>query len=250
MIATLEDEVRTATSALLEQQHSLARAERLAVAGELAANIAHEVRNPLAGIQMSLTNLRDELESEDFIERVDAVIAEVVRLTRLVNEIVDASRHVPESPVDVDVAALIDELVSLTRYQLPAGIEIESRVEAGPWLKISKERLRQVLLNLVLNAASAIGEENGTIGITVTREPGGVRIVVADDGPGFPHGMLATGVRPFFSTREGGTGLGLAMVRRFARESEGDLSLSNGDGPAERPGARVSLLLPSSSQLG
>jgi signal transduction histidine kinase len=248
--ATLEDEVRTATQTLLEQQHSLARAERLAVAGELAANVAHEVRNPLAGIQMSLTNLRNELESPGFVERVDAVIEEVVRLTRLVNEIVDASRHVPESPVDVDVAELIDDLISLTRYQLPQNIALESRIEEGLHARTSKERLRQALLNLVLNSASAIGDAPGRISIEAERVPEGLRIVVTDDGPGFPSSMLENGIRPFYSTRTGGTGLGLAMVRRFAREAEGRLELARGEGPESRPGARVSLLLPSSPTHG
>jgi signal transduction histidine kinase len=241
----LQEKVYAATAALLEQQHSLARAERLAATGELAASVAHEVRNPLAGIQMSLANLRTELENPEHVERVDILIGEVERLARLVNEIVDASRHAPETPSVVVVADLVDELLSLTRYQLPPEIELESRVREDLRCRIPKERLRQALLNLILNAEKAIGDEPGHIEVEITAEEDNIRIRVTDDGPGFPDELLASGVRPFYSTRDRGTGLGLAMVRRFVREAEGDLDLSNRRGEGERRGACVSLLLPS-----
>lgn len=253
---SLEEEVRTATTALLEQQQGLARAERLAVAGELAASVAHEIRNPLAGIQMSLTNLRYELNDPELAERVDVVVAEVERLARLVGEIVDAARHEPEPSAVVDLNELVDELMSLTRYQLPADVTLAKRIPDGLCARVPKERLRQALLNLVLNANTALDAEPGHIAIEIDREGEGegesdtLRICVSDDGPGFPEELLLGGVRPFQSTRRHGAGLGLAMVRRLVRDGEGQMRIENRDGPGSRPGARVTLLLPSTVENG
>jgi two-component system NtrC family sensor kinase len=238
--ASLEEEVRAATRTLLEQHRSLARAERLAATGELAASVAHELRNPLAGIQMTLSNLRTELQEPELVERVDLVINELTRLTRLLNEIVDASRHAPEAPRSVDLAAVVDDMLTLTRYQLPPQVQLESQVRPGLTCKLPQDRLRQALLNLLLNAAAVLSDRGGTVTVAAAREGDQIRITVSDDGPGFPAELLQNGIRPFFSTRERGTGLGLSMVRRFARDLGGTLTLAN----RQPHGACVTLQLP------
>jgi two-component system, NtrC family, sensor kinase len=239
----LETEVRTATRALMEQQRSLARAERLAATGELAATVAHELRNPLAGIQMTLHNLRAEIDDAELTQRIDRVVHEVERLGRLLNQILDAARHVPEPPREVNLAALVDDLLNLTRHQLPPGIRLESRIESGLVCHLPQDTLRQTLLNLVLNAANALGEE-GTITVVAAKDGENIRLEVEDDGPGFPPELLASGIRPFFSTREQGTGLGLAFTRRFARDLGGEVLLAN----REPRGARVTLSLPATAE--
>ncbi|HVO23675.1 MAG TPA: ATP-binding protein [Candidatus Margulisiibacteriota bacterium] len=238
--ASLEEEVRAATRTLLEQHRSLARAERLAATGELAASVAHELRNPLAGIQMTLSNLRAEIQDPELVERLDLVINELSRLTRLLNEIVDASRHAPEPLRTVDLAAVVDDMFTLTRYQLPPQVHLESQIPAGLACKLPQDRLRQALLNLLLNAAAVLSDRGGTVTVAAAREGNQIRIAVSDDGPGFPPELVQNGVRPFFSTRAGGTGLGLAMVRRLARDLGGTLTLAN----REPHGACVTLLLP------
>jgi nitrogen fixation/metabolism regulation signal transduction histidine kinase len=247
---SLKDEVRAATRALLEQQRSLASAERLAATGELAASVAHELRNPLAGIQMSLTNLQAEHDDPDVVERLRLVIAEVERIAQLVNDLVAQSRHAPESPSRVEIAQLVDELLALTRYQLSPSIALTSHVESELHARLPKERLRQAILNLVLNSSKAIGDAEGHIDITARAEGGDLRLEVTDDGSGFPVELRENGIRPFYSTRERGTGLGLAMVRRFVRDTEGTIELENGDAEGRRPGARVTLLLPSAVDHG
>jgi two-component system NtrC family sensor kinase len=239
--ASLEDEVRRATRALLEQHRSLARAERLAATGELAASVAHELRNPLAGIQMTLTNLRAELTDRELIERIDLVINEVTRLTRLLNDLLDASRHAPEPPRTVHLAKLVDDMLTLTRCQVTPEVHLESHIDPDLTCHLPQDRLRQALLNLVLNAAAAFSDRGGTVTLAATREGAQLRITVSDDGPGFPAELLRDGIRSFFSTRERGTGLGLAMVRRFARDVGGTITLAN----REPHGACVTLLLPS-----
>jgi signal transduction histidine kinase len=238
--ASLEGEVRAATHQLLEQQRSLARAERLAATGELAASLGHELRNPLAGLQMALTNLRAELHDPDLRARVDLMVEEVGRLTRLLNGLLDAARHAPEAPRAIQLAELVDDTIALTRYQLSPETGLENHIDPGLACRLPQDRLRQALLNLILNAAAALAERGGVIAIDAAVTDHTLRITVCDDGPGFPPQLLENGIRPFFSTREHGTGLGLAMVRRFARDLGGTVELSN-----QTPhGARVTLVLP------
>lgn len=237
---SLENEVRAATQALLEQQQSLARAERLAATGELAATVAHDLRNPLAGIQMTLTNLRADLKDPELIERVDLMLSELQRLTRLLNELLDASRHAPEPARPVQLRGQVDETLSLLRYQIPANVRLAVDIDDQLTCRLPQDRLRQALLNLLLNAAAALAERGGTIRLAAQRDGQQVRITVTDDGPGFPEEMLQGGIRSFFSTRDRGTGLGLAMVRRFARDVGGELTLAN----CQPQGAVVTLVLP------
>jgi signal transduction histidine kinase len=238
--ASLEDAVRAATQKVLAQQRALARAERLAATGELAASLAHELRNPLAGIQMTLANLRAEIGDADLGERLTLVSNEVDRLTRLLNSLLDAARSTPESARPVALAGLVDDVVALIGVQLPASARVVNRIDPALTCHLPPDRIRQALLNLLLNAGAALGEQGGAI--VFSAEPLGarVRLSVCDDGPGFPAELLEGGIRPFFSTRERGTGLGLAMVRRFAREIGGEVVLEN----REPHGACVRLLLP------
>lgn len=105
---------------------------------------------------------------------------------------------------------------------------------------LPRDRMRQTLLNLILNAIEAMGDGTGTVRVTAERSDGRLRWSVRDDGPGFPENLLARPVGPFVTHRENGTWLGLATVRRFVKDLDGDLLLENRDGG----GARVVLELP------
>ncbi len=237
---SLEAEVRSATRALLEQQASLARTERLAAVGELAAGIAHELRNPLAGIQMSCANLRDELTDPEQAERVSLVMEELKRMGRLLNELLDQSKHTPAPIREFNLPALVHELVSLVRYQVPPGIRLDFEGPDRLICRLPECRLRQSLLNLILNSAEVLRDGKGSILIEARPEDEHVVLTVTDDGPGFTKEMLSSGIRPFATGRSGGTGLGLAMVQRFVRDLGGQLSLAN----TQPNGARIRLVLP------
>ena len=242
---SLEHDVRSAARALLQQQRTLAHAERLAATGELAASFAHEIRNPLAGIQMTLGNLRRELESPDLRERVDLMLVEAERLARLLNEMLDSSRHRPEESKRISLEPLTKDLLAITRYQIRAEVTLESHIDphlhclapeepaspstpqSGPEFSGRPARRRWQYLRVC--------------------EGGSHRTLHANHGNGqwlrLPGRYSGAGIRPFLSTREHGTGLGLTIVRRLINDVGGQLRLENQD----PQGACVTLLLPSAS---
>lgn len=224
---TLEHEVRRATEALLQQQRSLGDAERLAAVGEVAASLAHELRNPLAGILMALGNLRSEMIDTEHAERLDPVISELNRIARLLGELLDQSKQAPEPARELDLKKLTEEFCSLARYQLPEHIVLCNQVPENACCRLPPGGLRQALLNLILNSAEALAEHPGTVTIQARILNGRLQLEVVDDGPGFGEELLRSGIRSFSTSREHGTGLGLAMVRRFARELNGEFHISN-----------------------
>jgi signal transduction histidine kinase len=237
---TLTQEVRSATRMLLQQQFRLAQAERLGAIGELAAGLAHELRNPMTSVQMALANLQRETHEAETAERIDMIIDEIKRVTGLLNQHLEQARHRPEMPVMIDVGAEIKTLISLASYQLTEAITIRFSSEAQLTCLLPPSRLRQILLNLVLNAAQAMDDRGGDILVEARNSDQLLELTVTDNGPGFPQAQLDSWLQPFRSWRPGGTGIGLVMVRRFADDLGGKLKLEN----RHEGGARVTLLLP------
>lgn len=240
----LKGQVESAARVLLEQQRTLANTERLAAVGEMMARIAHELRNPLAGVKLACTNLRHELsqtlESPEYMERIDIVVGEIDRITAMLNALLDQSRHRPEAARKLTIASAVQDLVALARYQIPTWIRIQQRIPDDIVCHLPEALFRQALLNLLLNAQQAIGEQEGTIEIEAMRRSGRVRLSISDDGPGFPRDLLDSGIRVFVTHRAEGTGLGLSMVQRFVRAQGGSIQLSN----LEPHGACITLDLP------
>ena len=235
---SLEKEVRT----LLEQSHSLARADRLAAVGELAASAAHELRNPLAGIQVALENMYHDCNDEDMLERLQMVISEINRLTGRLNDLLTFSRKTPEKAKHIDLYRLINELMTLLKYQVKENISLQYQVEENTHVFLPENELRQALLNLLLNAIQSIGSQTGTVNLQVKYRFKKLIIKISDTGVAFPHSLLEQGIRPFASYKEKGTGLGLPMVQRFAKSYGGKLELRNDI----QGHACVSLIIPDS----
>ncbi len=227
---SLQREVRLATQALLEQQHNLARAERLAAIGEVSAELAHEIRNPLAGIQMAFANLRREIDNENQHERFTLIESELKRLARLLNEMLNASKHTPETPSHFDLSIVIRDLVTLVRYQIPENVNLQFKTPETLCVYLPESGLRQALLNLLLNSSDAMEGHDGHILISANVIADNLEIEIRDNGHGFAQEWLDYGIRPFRTSRERGTGLGLAMVQRFVRNNHGFLTLSNDEG--------------------
>lgn len=240
----LEGQVESATRALLEQHRSLSNTERLAAVGEMMARIAHELRNPLAGVKLACTNLREELsqrlDSPDYNERIDMVTSEIDRIITMQNTLLDHSRHKPEPSRNITIARTVNDLIKLARYQMPAQIRLEQHIPDDIVCHLPEGLFRQSLLNLILNAMQALGEREGRIAIAAILTDDSLRLDISDDGPGFPLDLLEYGIRAFITHRAEGTGLGLSMVQRFVRTVGGNVMLSN----REPHGACVTLELP------
>jgi len=223
----LEHRVRQTSHALLEQSQQLAKAERLAALAELAASTAHELRNPLASIQLALENMLQDCQDADLAERMKMVYREVQRLTRNLNDLLASARSSAESSQQVNVRHVLEDLLMLLKYQAEENIAFSYDVAPDLYAFLPESEFRQMLLNLLLNSIQAIGPSSGEVSVTATRQGGQLQMTVSDSGPGFSDDFLQHGIRPFVSLKDGGTGLGLAMIQRFVKDHQGQLQLQN-----------------------
>jgi signal transduction histidine kinase len=244
------DEVEKATASLKEAQDRLVRSERLASVGRLAAGLAHEIGNPIAaliGLQdLLLEGGLDEAEQRDFLkrmrkesERIHGILRDLLAFARpgAVGATDEGAQGEVSSVVD-DVAALVAPQKALKEVELELDVHPDL-----PLVPMSREHLIQVLLNLVLNAADAVGS-GGRVRVAAEPSERGVRLSVEDDGPGVDPAILARLFEPFATTKDvgKGTGLGLAVCRGLVEASGGSIVLD----VAHRPGARFVVDLPRS----
>jgi two-component system, NtrC family, sensor histidine kinase PilS len=213
------------------------QSDRMAAIGELSAGIAHEIRNPLASICNAVEILSEEIGSRD--ERVSRLIEVIMkesdRLQRISSEFLKFARmKMPETqPVELrkvveDVILLIDNDPRKT-----ADVTIRNLIQKNPVVTFDPDHLRQLVINVIINSLDAL-DGKGTIEIRVERKTkttdGFLRLVISDDGPGFPAGALKSVFEPFFSTKKDGTGLGLALVRKMAVSNHGRVLARNRTG--------------------
>jgi signal transduction histidine kinase len=233
------------TEELSQSRARLAHAERIAAWREVARRLAHEIKNPLTPIAMSVETLRDALarDRKDFGEIFDestrAISDEVRRLKRIVDEFSRFARLPAPDRAPVDPGELAAD--ALARFPAPPpGVTLAREVEPGlPAVWADRDQVLQVLLNLLGNALDAVGG-GGAIRVRAARAPGGVAFTVSDTGPGIPPADLARVFEPYFTTKDGGTGLGLAIAQRIAEEHGGTLEVASRPGE----GAAFTLVLP------
>ncbi|HWV81243.1 MAG TPA: HAMP domain-containing sensor histidine kinase [Hyphomicrobiaceae bacterium] len=235
----LQSQVEAAAQTLVRQRAELAEADRLSALGEMSARVAHELRNPLAGIKLGISNLAHDSVDADQKERLALIGAEVDRMARLLDQLLLKPRKHEEPLVEIDLRVLLAELLALVRYQIPERIALINAAPDGMIVKLQRDSIRQMLLNLVLNACQAIGNAPGHVTVSLTHENNMLGISVSDDGPGFPVEFLERGIRPFFTRRHGGSGLGLSTVQRMAQAMGGRIALAN----CEPHGARVTIII-------
>ena len=207
-----------------EAEAKLVEQSSLAQLGQLAAVVAHEVRNPLAGVRGSLQILRSRLEAASPDAGImDAMIARIDVLNAKVEDILRFARPRPPvlEPVDVRVVAM-DAIASARAAAGSTCPDVLVPVDSA-WVTADREMLRDILLNLVLNAC-----QSGTttpVEVTIASVPGRCRVDVADRGAGIPEADAARIFQAFFTTKKAGTGLGLAIVQRLVLLQEGTIAL-------------------------
>jgi signal transduction histidine kinase len=212
-----------------------ADAEALSAMGTLALNLAHEIRNPLNAAKLQLHLLGKKIDKQVGEEetraamhrRVEIVGDEIARLNRLLTEFLELARPRGIAREPVHMGELVDSVLSLERESAEArGVRVVRDVAHGAVAIGDAEKLRQVVLNLVVNALEAM-KDGGVL--TVRAAPDGERIVlsVEDTGPGIPAEVRAQVFDPFFTTKEAGTGLGLSIVRKIVDQHAGDVRLES-----------------------
>jgi two-component system sensor histidine kinase HydH len=212
----------------------MGRNERLAAVGNLAAAVAHEIRNPLSAVSMGLQRLRAEFEPaqrDEYRRMVDLVQGEVRRLNGIVEEFLSLARPIQLKPEPVAVMPLLDEIRQLVEGQArQAGIVVEPAIPASlPDIRADRDRIKQVLLNLVLNAIEAM-PSGGRLTLGAAASGSALTLTVTDTGTGISPELLPRVFEPYVTTKTKGLGLGLAIARRIVEAHGGRIEAESQTG--------------------
>jgi len=240
--ARLYEDLRENMRRVEESQEALLRAEKMASAGRLTASIAHEVNNPLQSVQNCLHLAgREDVPPEKRQEYFDLARRELDRLMKTVHRMLDFYRPGASHAEHVDVLELLKHVISLTSQQLgQRQIEMKTKLpESLPPIFAVSSQIQQIFINLILNAFDAM-PAGGELEISARALNSGVEILFHDSGPGVPEDRRDNIFEPFFSTKDGGTGLGLTVSYNIVTAHGGALDLVN----TSEPGACFRLFLP------
>jgi two-component system, NtrC family, sensor histidine kinase HydH len=217
-----------------QMQEEMARVKSLAALGEVAAVIAHEVRNPLSGIAGFAALLRDELgDDHPHVGYVDKISAGVQRLNRSVTSLLEYARDLRHEPRSDDLNSLLKDTIDFFRMDLHSrnsAAKVELSLPTAPTLcKFDRENLSGALVNLLKNADEAM-PKGGTIRVKLSPGPEKVELSISDQGASIPEEIREKIFTPFFTTREGGTGLGLALVKKVVDAHRGEIGVESRNG--------------------
>jgi len=215
----------------IERLHrtQMSRAEHFATLGEVATGLAHEIRNPLAGIAGVIEIIsRDLPATSPAREVVKDVRQEIARINHIVTDLLQTARPHPPKVRKSDLNTTVEHAVMLGRQQAMAkGIEIAlHKAPSLPEIEHDSDQIHQVLLNLLLNAQQAI-DSKGRIEVTVERRGPSAVIEVTDNGRGIAPDHLPNIFRPFYTTKGDGTGLGLSLARRIVEDHHGRIDVTS-----------------------
>jgi two-component system, NtrC family, sensor histidine kinase HydH len=234
-------QLETMNATLQSNMERLKKAERLYAVGQMAASLAHEIRNPLAGIAGAAGILkRGHASSQNMEDCCEIIDKESQRLNKLLAEFLSFARPRPPRLQPTDIVAVIDSVISLVRHTGRAD-NIEFRRLASdslPEIWCDAEQIKQVLLNLVMNAMDAAG--GGAVTLEAARQEDELVVTVEDEGSGVPAGEEERMFEPFFTTKETGSGLGLAIAAQIVEQHGGALTAQN----IQQKGLRMILRLP------
>lgn len=210
-------------------QKQVIRADRLAALGELAAGIAHDIRNPLTSIRGFVQYLQKSGDPQEMKEYGPLIIREVDGLNRIIGQLLEFAKPHPPRFAMVQVNDLIHEMLLLIKNLTDKqDIHIDLHLEAKlPSTEADGEQLKQVLLNLLINSCQAIPEKGRIVISTSSVETGRLEISISDSGIGIAPENLEKIFDPFFSTKPAGTGLGLAVVQRIIHEHGGEIGIGS-----------------------
>ena len=232
-----------------EKNIELKRSEKLAMLGETAAALAHEVRNPLGSIKLFVSMLQKDLsanpEATLIIENIHLSIS---TLDNVVSNILRFSKNENFQFAALNLHSLIQEQVSHYSLLDNHKIDFALKLSAAPFIMGNEHSLRQVFHNLILNSAQAM-KNSGHLEIETFDQNGAVRIEIRDSGPGIDAKILSRVFDPFVTSKNEGTGLGLAVVNQIICQHNGKVTAENINRPGNS-GARFTLILPRMQNIG
>jgi two-component system sensor histidine kinase AtoS len=230
----------------ISETHSLrqqvARADRLAAIGEVAASIAHELRTPLTSIRGFVQYLQGSTDPAEWQEYGSIIIREVDSLNRIVSELLDLVRQHPLRLTQCSLNALVEETLLMARDSASDSriTLVVERADAPLLVEVDRGQLKQVLLNLIVNAIQSIAEQGEIRIVTAADGAGGVSVCVRDNGCGISAEIRERMFDPFYSTKPTGTGLGMTIARRIVEDHHGRIEIDSKEGQ----GSSVTLSLP------
>ena len=242
-IGDLSSAFNQMTRDLRDSRNELIRAERLATAGRMAASFAHEIRNPLSSMRMLAQMLmqRKDLPPSKRAQSVGYILEEIERIDVIVKGFMDFARPAALELAPHDLNGALEEVLNLmdanlNHHQITLVKKLDPEL---PPIRFDRDKLKQGLMNIVLNAMEAMSE-GGTVEVETSRHEDRVRVDVLDTGVGITSENLEQLFEPFFTTKVQGSGLGLANTRRILEQHGGGVTIES----AEGEGTRVSFWLP------
>jgi len=212
---------------LKEAQEQLLKAERLAVIGQVAAMVGHDLRNPLAGIAGATYYLKMKLGSEideKTKEMLGLIDKDIEHSNNIITDLLEYSKDVRLELVEASVNSIISEALSLVEF--PQNIQVLDSSQSETKIQVDLEKLKRVFVNIIKNAVDAM-PEGGTLTITSKKLDGSLEIAFTDTGSGIPEDAMEKLGTPFFSTKARGMGLGLPICKRFVEAHGGNISVES-----------------------
>ena len=228
----LSEQEKRAKQDLWAMEAQVKRVEKLAAIGEMAAGLAHEIKNPLGSMSGAIQVLKDELASNgDHARLMGIVLRESERISSLVNEFLMFARPQPGNRKRVALDHELQEIVKQFETSHPhQRLDIQTRIEEGVAAEIDPEHLRQVVWNLLLNAVEAL-DKNGRIAVALYAQASQYAcILISDNGCGMSEEILQSIFDPFFTRKAKGTGLGLSIVQRILTSYDGLIDVKSAPG--------------------
>jgi len=236
------------TVELIETHKRLVTQERIAALGRAAAEVAHEVKNPLAGLLLYSLHLKEKSSnfSESQTYLVDKIVDTIRHLINRVEQIMGYARPVSLSLHSADLDKIVTDILELLRPQLEAN-QVQVRLSTGeqtPYAMLDQTSMRGALMNLMLNAIEAM-PDGGTLSIDVKQSDKTLQLEITDTGHGISEDEAKKIFEPFYTTKEQGLGLGMPYAKKIVDQHGGTISLSSQPGK----GTTISIVLPAGKEV-
>ena len=212
-----------------ELEEKLKKSEQLSLIGQLSSGIAHEIRNPLNFLTLSIGHLKERISEENISDKeqlvglLDSLVKEVYRINELIHNFLFLGKPITLNKEDISPADLINEALVTIQDKIRSGITVTTSCNGAGTIFCDREYMRLSLINLIVNAVQSI-DDSGDVRIECSEQDGMTSLTVSDTGAGIPEDELDRIFEPYYSTKKLGIGIGLAITKRFVEEHGGTIS--------------------------